>query len=63
MKMDGGNRIRVYLPQGTRRAKLLLLSGAPFFDEPIAHAGPFVMNTREELSAARRDYSSGRMGR
>ena len=63
MKMDGGSAIRVQLPQGTTSTKLLLLSGAPFFEEPIAHAGPFVMNTREELTTARRDYSSGRMGR
>jgi redox-sensitive bicupin YhaK (pirin superfamily) len=30
--------------------------------EPIAHYGPFVMNTVEEIEAAIRDYQDGRMG-
>jgi len=36
---------------------LLILSGQPF-DEPIAHRGPFVMNTNQELQQAVKDYSS-----
>ncbi len=42
-------------------AKLLLMSGAPI-DEPIAHEGPFVMNTPEEIAQAIDDYRSGRFG-
>jgi redox-sensitive bicupin YhaK (pirin superfamily) len=42
-------------------ARLLLLAGAPH-GEPIAHYGPFVMNTERELAEAVRDYQSGRMG-
>ncbi len=42
-------------------AKLLLLSGAPI-DEPIVQEGPFVMNTKEEISQAVEDYRSGRFG-
>jgi redox-sensitive bicupin YhaK (pirin superfamily) len=43
-------------------ALFLVLNGAPI-DEPIAGYGPFVMNTREEIQQAMRDYSSGRFGR
>jgi len=42
-------------------ASLMLLAGEPLH-EPIAHYGPFVMNTREELEQAVRDYQQGRMG-
>lgn len=41
---------------------LLLLSGKPL-DEPIAHRGPFVMNTTTEVEQAMHDYQSGAMGR
>jgi hypothetical protein len=43
-------------------ADLLLLAGVPL-NEPVARHGPFVMNTREQIEQAFRDYQSGRMGK
>ena len=40
---------------------VLLLGGLPI-REPIAHYGPFVMNTRDEIRQAIDDYQSGRLG-
>ncbi len=41
--------------------EILLLGGRPI-REPVVGYGPFVMNTREEIIAAIRDYQAGRMG-
>jgi redox-sensitive bicupin YhaK (pirin superfamily) len=40
---------------------VLLLGGLPI-RAPIAHYGPFVMNTREEIVQAVEDYQAGRLG-
>ena len=45
----------------TGPAHALLLSGEPI-DEPVVGHGPFVMNTRDEIAQAIRDYQSGKMG-
>jgi redox-sensitive bicupin YhaK (pirin superfamily) len=41
---------------------LLLLGGLPI-REPIAHYGPFLMNTRQQLLEAIEDFNAGRLGR
>ena len=40
---------------------ILLIAGLPL-NEPVAHYGPFVMNTQEEIYQAIEDYRNGRMG-
>ena len=40
---------------------VLILGGRPI-REPVAWMGPFVMNTREEVIQAVRDYQAGRLG-
>lgn len=45
----------------TDEAWVLVISGEPL-NEPIAHYGPFVMNTREELIEAVQEFQSGKFG-
>ncbi len=47
--------------EAAKPVSLMLLAGEPL-REPIAHYGPFVMNTREEIEQAIQDYQQGRMG-
>ena len=56
--LSRGDSVR--LEAGAAGAKLLLLAGRPI-GEPIVQYGPFVMNTREEIEQAVRDYQSGRL--
>lgn len=44
---------------GSAEAGVLLIAGRPL-NEPVAWGGPFVMNTREEVMQAARDYQAGR---
>ena len=48
-------------PEDSPNLEVLLLGGLPI-REPIAHYGPFLMNTRAEILTAIEDYQSGRMG-
>jgi redox-sensitive bicupin YhaK (pirin superfamily) len=56
--LSSGDEIRV--SGGPAGARLLLLAGKPL-GEPIVQYGPFVMNTREEIEEAIRDYQSGKL--
>jgi redox-sensitive bicupin YhaK (pirin superfamily) len=58
LERHGSGLVRVL---GEKDARVLVLSGEPI-DEPVAAYGPFVMNTREEIMQAMRDYQSGKMG-
>jgi redox-sensitive bicupin YhaK (pirin superfamily) len=51
----------VALAAGTEGAVALFGHAAPL-NEPVVAHGPFVMNTREEIAAAVRDYQAGRFG-
>jgi len=60
----GALRLSAARSQQARHAAgldVVILGGAPI-REPIAWAGPFVMNTRAELMQAFEDYSAGRLG-
>jgi len=46
------------LHAGPAGARLLVLAGRPL-GEPIAHYGPFVMNTEDEIRQAIADYRAG----
>ncbi|WP_250461640.1 pirin family protein [Microbulbifer litoralis] len=62
--INRGNLLRygdgefLQLRAGDDGAGLLCLHGAPL-GEPVVHYGPFVMNSREEIEQALRDYQAG----
>jgi len=46
---------------GDAGARFILAAGRPL-KEPVARYGPFVMNRREEIEQAMRDFTEGRLG-
>jgi len=42
-------------------SRVLVLTGEPL-GEPVVGHGPFVMNSREEIHEAIRDYQAGKLG-
>ncbi len=57
VQMQLGDLLKV---KAKNNAAFLVLAGKPL-KEPIAHWGPFVMNTREEIEQAINDYRSGQL--
>jgi redox-sensitive bicupin YhaK (pirin superfamily) len=55
--LDDGDTVSVETK--VEKSRFLLIAGRKL-DEPIARAGPFVMNTQSELKQAINDYQSGR---
>ena len=53
--LEKGEKLNI---KGTTNSKFLLISGKPI-GETIARGGPFVMNTKEEIINAIRDYNNG----
>jgi len=53
---------QVEVTAGADGARFLLLAGRPL-GEPVVQHGPFVMNTREEIEQAIRDYQDGELTR
>ena len=53
-----GTEGEVQVKAGAQGARFLLLAGQPL-REPVVQYGPFVMNTREEIEQAIRDYQNG----
>ena len=55
-----GDGDAVVLEGGAQGGRALLLAARPL-GEPVAHHGPFVMNTRAEIEQALEDYRTGRL--
>jgi redox-sensitive bicupin YhaK (pirin superfamily) len=55
-----GQGEKLCITVGTDGAKCLFLSALPL-NEPVARGGPFVMNTRDEIEQAVRDYREGNL--
>jgi hypothetical protein len=56
-----GDRLTLRAHDGQEPLEVIVLGGRPI-REPVAHYGPFVMNTREELQQAVDDYQAGKLG-
>jgi len=56
-----GDAVRIEAREGGESLRVLLVAGQPL-GEPVARAGPFVMNTRAEVVQAFEDFQAGRLG-
>ena len=53
--LQNGNDLKI---SAIKKSKFLVIAGKPI-GEPIARGGPFVMNTKEEILKAVKDYQNG----
>ncbi|WP_324614549.1 pirin-like C-terminal cupin domain-containing protein, partial [Pseudomonas syringae] len=56
-RLSGEGQLQI---SSTHGARVLLIAGKPL-REPIVQYGPFVMNTREEIEQALRDFREDRL--
>jgi len=56
----GADGESIQVTAGAGAARFILLAARPL-GEPVVQYGPFVMNTREEIEQAIRDYQAGRL--
>jgi len=56
------DKVSIRNPMNADSALDILLIAGLRLNEPVAHYGPFVMNTQEENYQAIEDYRNGRMG-
>lgn len=59
VKLSGNDEIKIV--NGDKESYILVLEGEPIL-EPVVQYGPFVMNTREEIQEAMRDYRETEFG-
>jgi hypothetical protein len=62
-RFGSGDAVRLAVEdKATEPTDLLLLAGQPL-NEPVERYGPFVMNTRQQIVQAIRDFNEGRLGK